>query len=792
VAGTTLGGAAGFEIEALGLSQAEAKRRLAERGPLPEQQSSRSYASIVRANVLTVFNLVLLVFGVLTLAFGDWRDALFLVILVANSGIGIFQEIRAKHALDRLAALVEPTGMAIRDGRPTRVPADDVVVGDVLAVQAGDGLVADGRLVRARELLLDESVLTGETRAVIRQVGDEVRSGSFVTEGAGAFEVTAVGERSYAGALAGEAQEFRHPRSPLELTINRLLYFLVGVMIPLGVMLGFALWKRDTPTREAIQTSVAGIVSLVPEGLILLMSLTYAVAAMRMARRGALAQQLNAIESLASIDTVLLDKTGTLTEGTLRVTGVVPAPGLDEASVTTALSRYAASATMRNGTIEALAESFPGEPVATEAEVPFASRRRWSGLRLDGVTYVLGAPEVVGAETLHEEAEREAAAGRRVVALASTQAPLSDGNGAGPPAGTTLGIVVLAEQLRPDARGTVEFFRAQGVELKVVSGDAPATVAAIAEDVGIPVGEPVDGRDLPDSPDELRRLALGSTVMGRVPPEGKRRIVVELGRAGRNVAMVGDGVNDVPALKAARLALAQGSGVQMAKAVADLVLVRGDFGVVPAMVGEGRTIFRNVRRVSKLFVAKSAFAAVLILSIGVTPTAYPLLPRHLTLAALLTVGIPAFILALAPSFGRFETRGFLRDVARFAVPGGTAAALGVVSSYLAALYVFGLSLVDARTVATTVLVVVGLYLVLVLEAQDARRVSMVTGLCIVLLTLYLATLGYSGTRDFFGLGDPSALIFFIAAVGSLLPIAGLCATDDRFVPRPRPDPESSA
>jgi cation-transporting ATPase E len=777
--------------ESAGLTSEEAAQRLAERGPLPEQQTSRSYASIVRANVLTLFNLILAVFGVLTLVYGDWRDALFLILLLTNSGIGIFQEVRAKRALDRLAALVEPTATALRDGVARTVPVEQVVVGDVLEAQAGDSIVADGRLVRALDLQLDESVLTGESRPVPRAVGEEVRSGSFAVEGSARYEVTAVAYESYAGRLAGEAQAFRHPRSPLELSINRLLYVLVCVMVPLGVMLGYALWKRDTPADEAIETSVAGVVSLVPEGLVLLMSLTYAVAALRTTRRGALAQQLNAIESLASIDTICLDKTGTLTEGSLRVARLVPADGVDESALEEALGRYAASASVRNATIEALGESYPGQRAAPDAEVPFASRRRWSGLRLGGTTYVLGAPEVVGAGPLGGVAEAETASGRRVVAFAESADPLPDGDGSGPPQAALRGLVVLAERLRPEARSTVEYFRAQGVELKVVSGDAPATVAAIAEDVGIRSEEPVDGRELPESEEELRRVAVASSVIGRVQPETKRRIVEELTNAGRNVAMVGDGVNDVPALKAARLAIAQGSGVQMAKAVADLVLVRGDFGAVPAMVAEGRTIFRNVRRVSKLFVAKSAFAAVLILSIGVTPTAYPLLPRHLTLAAFVTVGIPAFVLALAPSSGPFGSQGFLRDVARFAVPGGTAAALGVVASYLAAFYVFGLSLVESRTVATTVLIVVGLYLVVVLEAGSERRFRAVLAMSLALAAFYFAVMSIEAGQDFFELAEPDPLLFFIAAVGSALPIAGLCATDDRFVPRPRRDAEAA-
>ena len=311
-----------------------------------------------------------------------------------------------------------------------------------------------------------------------------------------------------------------------------------------------------------------------------------------------------------------------------------------------------------------------------------------------------------------------------MLALASTPAPLDGRDPAeGPPPGLSLhGLVLLAERLRDDAAETVRFFLDQGVELKVLSGDRPATVAAIAADAGIPVGgEPIDGEALPDDPAALREAALAASVVGRISPEGKRRVVEALRDSGRYVAMVGDGVNDVPALKAARLAIAQGSGAQMARSVADVVLVRGTFAAVPPMVAEGRRVFRNLQRVAKLFVTKSVFAVVLILSIGLTPIAYPLLPRHLTIAAAITIGIPAFFLALAPSGGGFQTEGFLRDVARFSVPAGTAAGLGVLASYLFALNVANMSLTKSQTVATTVLVIVGLYLILALEASGLRR-----------------------------------------------------------------------
>jgi cation-transporting ATPase E len=724
-------------------------------------QTSRSYASIVRANVLTVFNLILAVAGGLTLAFGNWQDALFLGILVGNAGIGTVQEVRAKRALDRLTALVAPHAMVVRDGTPRRVEVEELVPGDLVRVAAGDQIVADGTLEEAESLRLDESILTGESRALDRSAGDEVRSGSFAVEGTGAYLVDAVGEDSYAARVAGEARTFRHPRSPLERALNRLLFVLVAVMIPLGVMLGYALWHRHASLHTAVPTSVAAVVTLVPEGLILLVSLTYAVAALRMARRGALVQQLNAIESFASVDVVCLDKTGTLTEPALQVVGLV---GPD--SLAGALARYAASATVRNTTLEAIADAYPGEPEPVEEQVPFSSRRRFGAQRIGGIAYVLGAPEHFELAQLGDEAVEAAGQGRRVLAFGTAERlederPRADG------------LVLLAERLRPEARETIEWFHGQGVQLKVLSGDRPETVASIAGDAGIE-GPSIDASTLPADRGELRRLVLEHAVFGRISAQDKRRVVEALRDAGRYVAMVGDGVNDVPALK--------GTGTQMARSVADVVLVRGEFAAVPAMVAEGRKILRNVQRVSKLFVTKSAFAAFLILSVGLTPTAYPLLPRQLTLAAALTVGIPGFFLALGPSAGQYTSRGFLRELARFAIPAGVAAGLGVVSSYLFALNVIDLRLAAARTVAVTVVVVVGLYLILALEATGRVRGTAISALCLALLAVYLVILVFPSTRRFFDLAAPTGSVLAPAIVGSALAIVGLAVIDDRFIP----------
>jgi cation-transporting P-type ATPase E len=717
-----------------GLTEAEAARRLAERGPVEPPATSRSTASIVRANVFTLFNAILLVLGVLTLAFGQWQDALFLGIVVANSTIGIVQELRAKRALDRLAALVAPHATVVRDGEPRQVAVEDVVVEDLVRVEAGGQVVADGRLVSSEALALDESILTGESQPVARSAGEQVLSGSFAVEGAGAYEVTAVGPDSYAQRIAGEAREFRHPRSPLELALNRLLLVLVAAMIPLGTILVYSLWQRDIPLEEAVTTAVAGIVTLVPEGLILLASITFAAAALQLSRRGILAQQLNAIESLASVEIVCMDKTGTLTESSLRVLGVEPE------AISKPLARFAASSPSKNATLRAISDAYPAPPEEVLEYEPFSSSKRYSALRLRDARYVLGAPELFGLEPDGQ--------GRRVLGFGTDDF-------------RPLGQVVLSEELRANARETVEFLVGEGVELEILSGDDQATVEAIAGDAGVAAG----------------------AVHGRVSPEDKKRFVEGLRDRGRYVAMIGDGVNDVPALKSARLAIAQGSGSEMARSVADVVLVRGDFGAVPQMVVEGRNILRNVQRVTKLFVTKSVFAAFLILLVGVTETPYPLLPRHLTLAATLTIGIPAFFLALAPSQGPWRTSGFLRDVARFAVPAGTAAGLGVVAGYNFALSVVEAPVVDARTVAVSVLVLVGLYLVVALEASEGRRGRAVLALCVALLLIYALVLAWGWTRGFFDLAVPGPWEVIAILGGAGLAIGGLIVTDERFLPR---------
>jgi cation-transporting P-type ATPase E len=770
----------GPDIAQPGLTELEAARRLQARGKPARRRASRSYASILRANTLTIPNAILFVFGVLTIVFVSWRDALFVGILVSNVVIGSFQEIRSKRALDRLAALVAPAAVVVRDGADRRVPVEEVVAGDLVRLSAGDQVVADGKLVSADGLALDESNLTGESELAVRGAGQQVWSGSFVAEGAALFEATAVGPDSRAAKLTATARAFRHPRSPLERANDRLLLWLVLLSVPLAVGLTVSVFAHSESSAERVQALTAGIVNLVPEGLILLISVTAAVSAFRMAQRGVLAQQLNAIESLASVDTLCTDKTGTLTEPTLRVVGLVPAAQVDEAVLARELASYARSAPSRNLTLEAIADaelaSVAGKRVV--AQVPFSSRRRWSALDLGDERLVFGAPErfAHADPTLADRAREEASAGRRVLELARTDRPLpAYGKDLEFPDDVKpLGLVVLAERLRPNAADTVAFFTAEEVALKVLSGDAPATVGAIARDAGIPGSAPaLDGEMLPSDPAALRDAVLSSPAVGRISPEGKREVVSSLAHAGRYVAMLGDGVNDVPALKQARLAIAQGSGTQMARSVSDLVLVRDDFGAVPGMVAEGRQILRNIQRVARLFITKAVFTAVVGLAVAVPTGTFPLLPRQFTIASTVTIGIPAFVLALAPSSGTWRPERFLRSVASFAIPAGLAIGSGIVFGYLLARYAFDLNLTHSRTVATGIVVSCGLALVMRLETEGGWRRVAVASLCALMAVLYGLALIIPLLRDFYELATPTGDAVVAWALGTILGVGAM-------------------
>jgi magnesium-transporting ATPase (P-type) len=761
-----------------GLSSKEAGARLRKLGP-PAETSSRSLASIVAGNIFTLFNAIIGAFFLLDVGLGLYADAIFGLIAVVNSSIGIYQEKKAKETLDEIAVLVAPHARVLRDGETVELLATEVVPGDVVQVGPGDQLVADGDAIASRGMTMDESLLTGEADGIRKGEGDRVLSGSFCVSGSGSYVVDAVREESYAGKVAGEAKTFRHPPSPLQEEVNRVIIASTYVMLPLAAVLLISFKVRGTDLTEAAQTATAGLVTLIPEGLVLLMSVTFAVAAMRLAKRNTLVQQMSATESLASVDTICVDKTGTLTAGELRLTGVEYADGVDPTAGATALGRFAASAGDRNQTLETIAGEFPGQAGTVRGEVPFSSEWKWSGLSLDGTgdgaTYVLGAPDILaesGALTLPprlaSKLEEETAVGRRVVAFGQTGEALPDDPAAGgAPKMQPLALVVLEETLRPDAAETIAYMREEEVDLKLISGDAAATVTAVAYAVGVPRDAGVvEGPDLPEDDEGLARAALENTIFCRIKPEQKKALVGALVAAGRYVAMIGDGVNDVPALKRARMAVAMGSGAQVTKGVADVVLLKDQFARLPEAVGEGRRIARNIHRLGRLYLTKTVYAATLILLVGVPGFAFPFLPRHLTLAAFLTIGIPSFVLALLPSDGPLYRGRLLRALAAFAVPAGLATALGSILSFFLVDTLAGASLEAGRTAATTTLIVLGLAFILLLERGPGREhiaiQSNMLAMVAALGAAFAGILAIPFLRDFFDMVLLSAPEWFLA------------------------------
>ena len=763
-----------------GLTSDEAARRLARLGP-PEPTSSRSVASIVTGNVFTLFNAILGAFFVLMLALGLFADALFGLIAVVNSAIGIRQELKAKETLDRLAVLVAPKARAVRDGRLTELRGDEVVPGDIVLVEPGDQLVADGVVVSSRGLTMDESILTGESDGVRKRERDRLLSGSFCLVGSAYYEVDAVREQSHAEKVAGEARAFRHPPSPLQLEVNSVLRATTIVMVPLAVVLLLAFTIRSVDLHEAAQTATAGLVTLIPEGLVLLMSVTLAVAAVRLARMNTLVQQMAATESLAAVDTVCIDKTGTLTDGTLDLVSVEVADKAQSAAVTTALARFAHSAGARNRTLETIAERYPGKAERVVAEVPFSSSWKWSGLTLDGgpsaTSYVLGAPDVLrraGAldlpPALERSLEHHTAEGRRVVAFGETSARLpQEPSRQPPPKLEPRALVALEEQLRPDAAETIDFLRSQQVDLKLISGDARQTVTAVAHGVGVPMDAGViEGPELPEDAAGLANAAERNTIFCRITPDQKKALVGALADDGRFTAMIGDGVNDVPALKRARLAVAMGSGSQVTKGIADIVLMRDQFSMLPRAVAEGRRIARNIHRLGRLYMTKTVYAGLLILFTAIFGGSFPFLPRQLTIAAFLTIGIPSFVLALAPSEGPLYRGRLLRALAAFAVPAGAGIAVGSLLSYYTVDKVFGGSLAEGRTGATTTLIVLGLCFILLLERGPGREHITIQSYMLAMIAglgaLYALALAAAPVREFFNLELLSAGQWFLCLI----------------------------
>ncbi|MEV7974350.1 HAD-IC family P-type ATPase [Cellulomonas sp. NPDC089187] len=653
-----------------------------------ERVTSRSARDIVVANVFTRVNAIYFVLFCVVASTGHWFDGLFGLLIVVNSAVGMVQEIRAKRTLDRLAILNATTVTVIRAEGTAQVDPAQIVVDDVVEVVAGDQVPVDGTLLTSTGLEVDESLLTGESEALAPAPGAPLLSGSVVVAGSGRLRATGVGEQAYAAQLAREAAAYTTPSSGLRAGIDTILRYLTWVLIPVGaLMIWNQLTRTDLPLSDALRGMVAALVPMVPEGLVLMTSVAMAVGVIRLGQRQCLVQDLPAMEALARVDVVCFDKTGTLTEDGMRIRELVLLTG-DEANALDALALIGAGEDRPNASMRAILEATEPSTTSAVARVPFSSARRWAAAQSAETTWLVGAPDVLLPDhPALDRAAEESGQGRRVLALARTARPL-DGM-ALPDELTAVALVVLDQRVRPEAADTLSFFHEQGVTLKVISGDAPVAVGAVATQVGLPHAEAtVDGRDLPQDATELGAVADSASVFGRVRPDQKRELVRALTAQGRTVAMTGDGVNDVLAMKEADVGVAMGSGSPAARAVARLVLLDSSFATLPHVVAEGRRVVANIERVATLFLSKTVYSVLLALVVAVTALPFPLLPRHITLIAWFTIGIPAAVLALAPN--REPARdGFVGRVLTAAIPGGVAVAVSAYGAYAGARSMIG-------------------------------------------------------------------------------------------------------
>lgn len=797
-----------------------------------DNSSSRSIVAILRANVFTIFNAILASAVVVVLAVGSWQDAVFGFVLLLNTLTGTIAELRAKRALDNLAVLAAPAAHVIRDGEAKDIEVSQVVLGELLELRSGDQVPADGQVLSSNGCEIDESILTGESVAVRKHENDQVLSGTTVIGGSARIRVTAVGEHSYANRLAMEARKYSVVTSELQEGTNRVLTWISWVIVPMTLLL---LWSQlrvaggisgsldSGQWKSAVVLAVAGVVGMVPQGLVLLTSVNFAAAAMTLARRKVLVQELPAVEVLARVDMLCLDKTGTLTSGAVELdhiesclgsacadgdggslaagkvsaddavlggggddaaggsagTGsgaVVPASGDDAARAALA---YLVGGSEANATGSAIAAGLTGlEPAQARYAIAFNSARKWSAVQTSAGAYVLGAPEIVLAGSADsgnadsdgtglggtdnaalERVKALAGTGKRVLVLAHSNQALDQSENPTLPKDLTAALlVVLAEQVRPDAAQTLDYFKRQGVAVRVISGDNPVTVAAIAAHLGLrnpdgsePVG--VDARTLPAIEDTqaLADVLEKHTVFGRVTPEQKRAFVNALKSRGHTVAMTGDGVNDALALKDADLGIAMGNAAPATKAVSRLVLLNSQFDALPSVVAEGRRVIANMERVASLFLTKTTWAALLAAVVAITGFVYPFLPRQLTIVSSLTIGIPAFVLALAPTNQRYRA-GFLARVLRLSVPAGVIVVVGVLCARLT-LILMGSNRNQISSVCTLVLVAGGLWL---LSLTARPWVWWRAALVVIMSAAALAVVLLAPLRGFFDLAALTA------------------------------------
>ena len=727
----------------------------------------RTTSQILRANVLTPVNAIMGSLLAVILVAGFPGDALFAGVIVSNSVIGTFQELRARRTLTTLAVLSAPRARVVREAATSEVPVSEVVADELLALEPGDQVVVDGTVVAATGLEVDESLLTGEADPVDKTVGDEVLSGSFVSAGSGHYRATRIGAGSYAVSLAEEARRFTLVDSELRSGVDVILWWLTLIIPPAAGLLLLRLLVTEDHWEEALRGTVAAAVAMVPDGLVLLTSLSFIVGVIALARRRALARELASVELLARVDVLCLDKTGTITTGEIAFADLETIGATSRTEAEAAVGAMAGVDPSPNATLAALAAALDDPGWSANAVVPFSSARKWAAADFgDHGTLHLGAPDVLLPEgewaVARDRVANLAAAGQRVMVLTRSDAGTCDPD-ALPSARLPMCLVLLEDTVKPDAPEILSWFVDQGVTLKVVSGDHPETAAAVARRAGVPNAQTgVDARTLPDDSEALADAMADSAVFGRVTPHQKRAMVDALQARGHTVAMTGDGVNDVLALKDADMGIAMGSGSSATRAVAQLVLLDDRFATLPRVMAEGRRVINNVERVANLFIAKATYAVLLPALVGLFGVPFPFLPKQLPLIGTISVGVPGFFLALAPDASLVRP-GFLPRVLRYAAPVGAVAAAATFTAY-EVVRRSEAPLAEARTAATLTLLAISL--VILLGISRPLRPWKV-GLAAAMGGWYALTMAWDFPRDYFELVVPDARAWLVAAVATV-------------------------
>ena len=775
-----------------GLTSAEVDQRVAagQVNTLPHAPD-RTVGQIIRANVINPVNgIVGFMLVLIIIADGIGPDMLFGGVIITNSVIGIIQELRARSALNRLAVLTAPHAVLMRNGEQFESGVEEVVLDDLLILAPGAQVVVDGEVVESTGLELNESLLTGESDPEHKAVGAQVLSGSFVSSGSGKYRAVKIGADSYAASLAQEARKFSLVNSELRSGVNRILKVLMLAIPPIAILLFWRLMQtNDGDWRVALSGVVAASVAMVPDGLVLLTSIAFMAGVISLSKKNALLRELASVELLARVDTLCLDKTGTITTGNIVVAELLhlgqESGSKDDpqaqASPERLLAAVGASDPDPNATQQAIAKAYPEAPSwQLTGTVPFSSARKWSAaqfspeLGAQPIAVYMGAPEFLLDEHESEisaQVAEQAEMGRRVILLA-TAAELTGENL--PTDLEPRALVLLEDEVREDAHETLQYFVEQGVTLKVISGDHPGTVAAVARRAGVPdAGTGIDARDLPEDEQELAEFVAKHTVFGRVTPRQKRAMVKALQSQQHVVAMTGDGVNDVLALKDADMGIAMGSGSGASRSVAQLVLMDDKFSSLPSVLAEGRRVMNSVERASNLFIYGTVYAVLISLTVSVAGAEFPFLPRHLTLVRALSVGIPGVFLALAPDHRRSRP-GFLPRVVRFAVPAGLIAGTASLIVYFTALAAQGSNLTESRTAATVTLLGVGLAILIRLTGSlPSWRWALIAAMGVgVVLALTLPF-----TQTFFDLEYPPQSVWQVMLVVVIL--AGITV---QFVP----------